>query len=284
MGKMYKEYEVPIPKTKNIICHRSNGYRVEKVIDSHATTYNGKPSKKRVLIGYIASPTTMYPSSNYPKFYPENWKILTGNKVNNQPIISIGLKAVVELISVNIGLDPILRSIFGTPDTNLMYDYTMYSLLTKQSSVQHFQSKMSNYAIFSDKLYSDSYFSNRIRCITETKRNNFSVEWIKYNNNVYKVIVLLWDGSTFPTSAILIASADGYSKQPLDSGEKVVGAIFLFGLNNIGPLSLDIYPGNIVDYKGLEYALAKYDSCDIIIKKNNTRQRLLQFIYHKIFK
>ena len=269
MGKVYKQYEVQIPKDKNIICHRTNGYRVEKVIDSHSKSCNGKPSKRRVLIGYIASPTTMYPSSNYQKFYPESWKLLTGQDVKCQPIISIGLKSVVELICVDSGLDSIMRSIFGTHDTNLLYDYTMFTLLTKQSSAQHFKSTMENYSIFSDKLYSDSHFSNRIKSITETKRNEFNNAWLKYNIDVNKDtdIDLLGDGSTFPTSAICISSAEGYSKQPLDSGEKIIGTTLLFGLNKIGPLSLDIYPGNVTDYKGLEYAMLKYKSNNIRINK-----------------
>ena len=269
MGKVYKEYEVPIPKDKNIICHRTNGYRVEKVIDLHSTSCNGNPSKTRVLIGYVASSNTMYPNSNYQKFYPDNWKVLIGKKVNNQPIISIGLKSVVELIVVNYGVDFILRSIFGTSDTNMMYDHAMFSFLTKQSSAQHFQSTMQKHAIFSNKLYSDSYFSKRIKSITETKRHEFNKVWVKYNIDVHKDtnIDLLGDGSTFPTSAIFISSSDGYSKQPLDSGEEVIGATFLFGLNNVGPLSIDVYPGNVIDYKGLKYALLKYDSSNIKIHK-----------------
>ena len=166
MGKVYKEYEVPIPKGKNIICHRTNGCRVEKVINSHTTTCNGNPSKSRILIGYVAGPTTMYPSSNYPKFYPDMWEKLTTNKVKSQPIISIGLKAVVGLIADNTELDCVLKSVFGTKDTNLMYDYTIFSLITKESSVVHFKSKMLDYAIFSDKLYSDSYFSQKMKSIT----------------------------------------------------------------------------------------------------------------------
>ena len=148
MGKVYKSIKVKIPVGKNIICHRTQGCRVEKVINTHAKSKNGNLSRKRVLIGYVAGPTTMYPNDNYAKLYPKAWNELTKNKIIEHNIISIGLKSVISLIVNNTVLDDIHRSVFGTPDTNLIYDHAMYSLLTKESSAKHFESVMSNHSIF----------------------------------------------------------------------------------------------------------------------------------------
>ena len=267
MGKVYKDKLVKIPVEKNIICNRTPGHRVEKVTDANAITCNGNKTKSRILIGYVATKTTMYPNSNFAKIYPEIWKKITGKKGNNEILISIGLKAVVELIATNIGLDDIHRSVFGTADTNLIYDHMMQSLVTKQFTAKHFKSVMENLAVFSHKKYSDSYFAKKIKNISETKRLEFNIKWIQHNCLNNDTIDLVGDGSTFPTSAVLISSASGYSKQKLDSGEEIVACTLLFGLNGVGPLSLDIYPGNIIDYKGLESALLKYQDKKIKVNK-----------------
>ena len=260
---LYKEYETEIPREKNIICHRTDDHRVEKVIDQHRRSASGKISKKRVLIGYVASPTTMYPNDNYAKYYPEEWKKLTGKNVKNYETVVIGLKAVLREIVTKSGLDDTLRGVYGTQDTNFMYDRTMYALLTNDYSAQHFERIMSNHAIFSSRLHSDSYFSNKIRQFTESKRDEFTVKWIEYNQSIYKGGNLLGDATNFATSAFNISHAQGKSKQQLDHGEEIVGSNLLYDLL-AGPLSLDIYPGDVVDYKALEYSLLRYNTIGTI--------------------
>lgn len=267
MTTVYRDIKVPIPREKNVICHRTNEYRVEVVIDIHAKSKNGKPSRTRILIGYVADEKMMYPNSNYVNLYPDKWAEITGKKVIKYNTISIGLKAVFELIANSSGLDYTLRSVYGTPDANLMYDTAMCYFLTKQSSAQNFKAVMADHAIFGPKLYSDSYFSNRIRRITETKRNEFHEKWIKYNSDIHSGLNTIGDGSNFPTSALYISRAKGHSKQKLDHGEEDVGCTLLNGSDGIGPLVLDIYPGNIVDYKGLQRLITKYDLNYIHIKK-----------------
>ena len=70
MNEIYRDIDVQINDEDHIIVHKTSPYRVEKVTNSRAVSASGKPSKKRILIGYAVSQTIMNPKSNYITLYP----------------------------------------------------------------------------------------------------------------------------------------------------------------------------------------------------------------------
>lgn len=151
-----KKHVVDVPDGAIVRGNRIVLWTIEKRY-SQKKQYNND-ARRQIGKALETDRTKMYPNDNYKELFPDSYKDSLGTKMRPS-WQSIGLYAVLKSIAERIPLYDCLYKAFGKEDADLILDYAMYSIAYESSVSQHFEKEMSDKALFSEKLRSDSYLS-----------------------------------------------------------------------------------------------------------------------------
>ena len=165
MSNIYWELpEIPIPDQAHI--NRSDG-RVF-LLGSRA---GGKPTASRNVIGHATPETHMHANSLFKSIFPDLWKAHYGSNPPFMNEMNSGLDLIVLSILSRNGLLDILYQVYGSKYANAILDYAAYSVEYSSNVAMSFTEKMKNYILFSDELYSDTWYSNVFKNEISKKKN-----------------------------------------------------------------------------------------------------------------
>lgn len=240
MGVYWKKPAIPIPE--GLIPKPSDG-RVSVLVD-----VNGK--KKPIVIGYAATPYTMFVNDSFRDMYPNEWTKYYGSDDLMPDRLYIGCYALIFGIIHKIGLYSILLKAYEPGNTNAILDYAMYSILDRSDVTQLYPDRMRDEVLFSNKVYSDSWYSNFFKKTLNTKVcHDFRLKWLMHcKEKGVKKVWLSIDGSNNDCE---VKESDlseyGYAKSHNDS--KIVSFIYAVNAEDGRPVTYFVNPGSVVDSK-----------------------------------
>ncbi|WXA50037.1 transposase [Mycoplasmopsis felis] len=174
--------------------------------------------------------------------------------------MSFGLHSTSELILEKIGINKILKDIFGNK-TDLIKALANYYLSDGNNTIQGFKYWLfKNYAGL-EKIYSESYISDLLNNqLTTEKIYKFQSEWYKtykkLNNENIKESYINVDSTNISSTSQNIEKAEyGYSKNK--ENEPIINIGLITDQNNGFPIYYDIYSGSITDMA----------QCEILVEK-----------------
>lgn len=172
MGHIFRNLpEIPIPDFAYV--NRNDG-RVFII------TRDKENKRQHTTIGRAASMITMYPNDRFKFLYPDLWRHYYGTKEKLLPHeLRIGLYALMLSTGKQSGLYQILEKLFGAENANAMFDYMMFSIRERTNSTYLIEQALADQLSFSDKLLSDSWYSNFFeKELSLDKINQFKCDWL----------------------------------------------------------------------------------------------------------
>ncbi len=206
---------------------------------------------KRISIGKAIDKKTMYPNDNYQKLFPHAYAEETGARPKAAEV-SCGLQIAVKSICSYTGLYRLAEKSIGRHTTDLFLDYCMYMMLMHSDVTQHFEKIMDRHLLFSEKLYSDSYYSDAFsKSVTPGQILRFKEFWAEgIKEREGGCVHISIDGSNDDCEAEGIEIAEpGHPK----SGKNVDIFNFMYAVTEKGtPVTYDVYRGSVIDAKALK--------------------------------
>ena len=243
MSHVYRERpEIPIPEEGHINHFDGRVYLMEE------------STRKRTVIGVATSENTMHPNDMYRKLFPEAWD--TAFSRYNDPKgyeVCVGMYGLCLGASYKNGLYQVLQEAYGPKYTNIIMDYSMYSILERRDVTQLFPERMRKEAIFSDELPSDALLSNIFTYkLTEEMHMQFREMWIsRCVERGYKKVWLCIDGSNNDCQMEASSYAEpGDNKS--NSEKTVVGYIYAIAAETGEPVCYFVNPGGKVDAQAFQ--------------------------------
>lgn len=238
MSHVYRERpEIPIPHEAYINHSDARVYLMEPV------------TKKRTVIGVATSESTMHPNDTFRKLYPEIWDQVY-SKFNDPKgyEMYVGMYGLCLGASYKNGLYQVLQDTYGPKYTNIIMDYSMYSILERRDVTQLFPERMRKEVIFSKELPGDATLSNIFTYdLTEEMHTEFRDRWIKrcVENGLKKVWICI-DGSN---NDCQIQESDyaEYGENKSHSGKPIVAYMYAVAAGSGEPVSYFVNPGGKVD-------------------------------------
>lgn len=248
-----KKHVVNVPEGAIVRSNRIVLWTIEKRY-SKTKRYNND-ARRQIGKTLEADRTKMYPNDNYKELFPDGYNECLGPKVSPS-WQSIGLYAVLKYISEKLPLYNSLYQAFGKEDADLILDYAMYSIAYESSVSQHFEKEMSDKALFSEKLRSDSFLSDFFKNgLAQEKIDLFLDLWapaiIKHKSikNMYANV----DGSNDDCDS---SSSDMAEKGHSKSGKnkKIINVMYTVAPDGT-PISYIQYRGSVVDSVAMEWVI-----------------------------
>ncbi len=256
---LYKNLrEIPIPDWAKV-------NKATDMVYVILNTRNKRGDFNRRLIGKRANKHTMYANDNFRIYYPDEWnKYYEGKLESKSDFLHFGLYAAVLGILHKGGLYNALLESFGPLYTNALVDFSMYSILYKSDSALSFTSLMSDEVLFSEKAYSDSWYSELFHSITGDKRKKFLNLWLEEckKESLDNVWICIDGSNNECSSETASLSVPGHSKTK-DSGD-IVSYMYAVNGNTGIPLTYDVYHGSVVDK-------SEFSSLVMTLKDNDIR-------------
>lgn len=163
--------EIPIPEFAYV-----NSY------DGRVFIISRDSANKRghITIGKATSKITMHPNDRFKFLYPDLWRHYYGTKEKLLPHeLRVGLYALMLSAGKQSGLYQMLEKLFGTQNANAMFDYMMFSIRDRTNSTYLIEQALADQLTFSDKLLSDSWYSNFFeKELSADKINQFKRDWL----------------------------------------------------------------------------------------------------------
>ena len=240
MGKVFYNKQA-IPRPLDTYIDKSDGRVLGKFPDQNGNT-------KRRTIGVAATEDTMYPNELFQQKYPDLWRQYYGNKSFKEYELSIGLYGLTLGVSHKTTLYDLLHDIYGESNVNYILDYTMFCMLERTNTTQLFPQRMRKEVLFSEKLFSDSWYSDFFKNVmTENQNNEFRVQWLYHCMNAgIKDVWLCIDGSNNDCeveSSPLCEQGNAKSHSHSD----IVGYMYVVNAVNGYPVSYYVYEGSKPD-------------------------------------
>lgn len=80
----------------------------------------------------------MYPTSQYVKIFPKEWKKVSGKRT--VPTIKrMGIFSICQAINMKTGIKDLLDTAFGAGISNAVMDFAMYSILHRSNAADTFE-------------------------------------------------------------------------------------------------------------------------------------------------
>ena len=191
---MYLDYEVKIPDSRHGITRKTirgityiyYAYDRKYSSDKHYTV------PKNTTIGKCldASAETMYPNTNFLKYFPEAELPETREIADRSACLRIGAFIVIRKVIAEYHLDEIIGRLIGK-EAGLFLDLAAYSIVTENNAGQYYPDYAYNHPLFTQgmKLYSDSKVSSFINSITRDQCIAFQNEWNNRHDHREKIYI-----------------------------------------------------------------------------------------------
>ena len=257
---MYLDYEVKIPDSRHGITRKTirgityiyYAYDRKYSPDKHYTI----PRNTTIGKCLDVSSETMYPNTNFLKYFPEAGLPEMNEKSDRSACLRIGAFIVIRKIIAEYHLDEIIGRLIGK-DAGLFLDLAAYSIVTENNAGQYYPDYAYNHPLFTQgmKLYSDSKVSSFINCITRDQCIAFQNEWNSRHDHREKIYITYDSTNKNCQAGDLECVETGHPKD--DNGKPVLNYSIAYDHNNSEPLYYEEYPGSIVDVSQLQQMLLK---------------------------
>lgn len=258
---------VPIPTTSGITINRGDKNRVLFVVKRQYNSKKGYDDHiERVTIGYAINDSEMHPNENYKNLFPNLWENATGEKTI--PLYKyIGLFSAILGISDCYNIKAMINNSFCEKVSDFILDYTNYLISLRCNSVIGFQDYMTDQMCFSDRIKSDSYYSDLFKNFFNLNNiHKFKREWLLYCKQEFKIedTWLVLDGSNIDCKSKGVElSEKGYSKSKNNSN--VIS--FSYTITEDGlPVTYDLFRGQLVDSKSIKNTIDFLNEFDVNVK------------------
>jgi len=258
---MYLDFTVKIPEIAGKITMKPKGNTVY-VDYEYDRVYN--PVKhynvpKRTTIGKMVagSSDTMYPNSNFLKYFPETEFPEDKAVTARSSCLRLGSYAVIKKIVENYGLESILAKHMPAKDVKLFLDLAAYSIVAENNAAQYYPSYAYNHPLFTENMhiYSDSKISEFLNSITDDQSIGFLNEWNAKRKHRERIYISYDSTNKNCQSGDLKIVEYGYPKE--NKGLPIFNYSMAYDTCNKEPLFYEEYPGSIVDVAQLRYTLEK---------------------------
>lgn len=257
---MYLDYEVKIPNSKHGIT-RKTIRGITYIYYAYDRKYSSEKHysvPKNTTIGKCldTSSETMYPNTNFLKYFPEAELPQVNETSGRSACLRIGAFLVIRKIIAGYHLDEIIGRLIGK-DAGLFLDLAAYSIVTENNAGQYYPDYAYNHPLFTRKmkLYSDSKVSSFINDITRDQCIAFQNEWNSRHDHREKIYITYDSTNKNCQAGDLECVEIGHPKD--DNGKPVLNYSIAYDHNNSEPLYYEEYPGSIVDVSQLQIMLLK---------------------------
>lgn len=257
---MYLDYEVKIPDSKHGIT-RKTIRGITYIYYAYDRKYSSEKHysvPKNTTIGKCldVSSETMYPNTNFLKYFPEAELPQVNETSDRSACLRIGAFLVIRKIIAGYHLDEIIGRLIGK-DAGLFLDLAAYSIVTENNAGQYYPDYAYNHPLFTRqmKLYSDSKVSSFINDITRDQCIAFQNEWNSRHDHREKIYITCDSTNKNCQAGDLECVEIGHPKD--DNGKPVLNYSIAYDNNNSEPLYYEEYPGSIVDVSQLQIMLLK---------------------------
>ena len=261
MSHIFKElHEIPIPEMAHVSHCDGRVY----LLGSKA---GGRKSGRKQVIGLATSETMMHPNTLFKKIYPDLWEKHYGKDKFIKNEIHFGLYTLVLAIIIKNGLYKILQDVYGPKYANALIDFAMFSIKCKTNVAHLYVPSMQDELIFSESLYSDSWYSNFFNnIINENDNINFRKLWLQNCKELgVKDAWIAIDGSSNLSASTHSSFVEiGHSKN--NTEESLVSFIYAIDGETGLPLTYNINPGSVVDSQAFYRMIHELHEADIKIK------------------
>lgn len=150
---MYLDYEVKIPDSRHGITRKTirgityiyYAYDREYSADKHYTV----PKNTTIVKCLDASAETMYPNTNFLKYFPEAVLPETREIADRSACLRIGAFIVIRKVIAEYHLDEIIGRLIGK-EAGLFLDLAAYSIVTENNAGQYYPDYAYNHPLFAD--------------------------------------------------------------------------------------------------------------------------------------
>ena len=257
---MYLDYEVKIPDSRHGIT-RKTIRGITYIYYAYDRKYSSEKHytvPKNTTIGKCldASAETMYPNTNFLKYFPEAELPETRETADRSACLRIGAFIVIRKVIAEYHLDEIIGRLIGK-EAGLFLDLAAYSIVTENNAGQYYPDYAYNHPLFTQgmKLYSDSKVSSFINGITRDQCIAFQNEWNNRHDHREKIYITYDSTNKNCQAGDLECVEVGHPKD--DDGKPVLNYSIAYDHNNSEPLYYEEYPGSIVDVSQLQQMLEK---------------------------
>lgn len=266
--KVNDKIKVPIPRGMDVICESRKGLTYKIVKYTQSKKYDRAKQHytyDRITIGHTCSDTEMHPNANYETIFKGSWEQATGREVSATSK-RFGLFSICQAINEKIGIKDVLDVSFGEHKSNMIVDYSMFSILHHSNVAAAFEESMRDQMLYCSKVYSDSTYGKLFKSDMSkeeilTFRKNWAIQCKK--DGVDSVWICI-DGSNDECESTGVEIAEkGHNKT--GKNKKIVS--FTYAVTQDGkPVTYDLYPGGLVDSIGMKKVIDFLKECEINIE------------------
>lgn len=233
---------VDVPKGCKIHTQKENKY-VYYVIERRYQKDKKYNNDKRISIGKLDEFGKLIPNKNYYELFPLDKELEP--LPDRADSIKIGAHILINKILEDNGLSNILDEVYEEK-SDLIKDVMSYILINESSTMQHFEDYTFEYALFSNKPFSDSLISKVFKELSISKHDLFLEKWNKIHNDTSNIYIAY--DSTNMNSAACGANLLEYGHSKDDSSDlPQVNVSIGMDQNTLTPLFYEQYYGSIID-------------------------------------
>ena len=255
MGKVYRnKREIPVPDF---------AYTNQSDARVFVIKYDDMGKPQRRTIGALTSKPQaeikmMVPNEYFRITYPHLWEEAYPGDEPPPHQMSLGMFVLTLAISIGIGLYKSLQDVYGPMHANALLDYAMYSIKYRLNVTQLFEESMSDQVIFSDKRYTDSWYSNLFEHeMTEDMNHQFRIKRIE--SLVAMGVRKVWLSVDGSNNDCVVQKSDlcefGHPKSH-NTNKTIVGYMYAVDAETGRPITYLTYEGSAPDCQAfLQFAV-----------------------------
>ena len=228
--------------------------------------------RRRKTIGALtvseAGSERMVPNKYFKEVYQDLWNEQYPNKKIPSHEMSIGMYALTLSICEKYGLYSDLQDIYGPVYANSVLDYAMFSIMHRTDTTQLFESSMRKEVLFSNRLYSDSWYSKLFsKELSEDQHHLFRIRWVNHlKKNGLKKVWLGIDGSNNDCEARRSFLARFGFPKSHNVNKTIVGYMYAVDAETGRPVTYLVYDGSVPDSQAFQKMATFLKGFDIEIE------------------
>lgn len=221
-------------------------------------TLDDEGKKHRKTIGALTVSTVgaerMVPNKYFKDVYQDLWNAeYPGKKIPSHEM-SIGMYALTLSICTNNSMYAALQDVYGPMHANSLLDYAMFSILHRSDVTQIYEGTMQKEVLFSNKLYSDSWYSTFFsKKLSEDQHHLFRIKWIEHlKEKGLKRVWLGIDGSNNECEARSSFLAKFGFPKSHNKNKTIVGYMYAVDAETGRPVTYFVYEGSVPDCQAFQ--------------------------------
>ena len=209
---------------------------------------DGTGRRCRIYIGKLTSryDNLMTPNENFRHYFTNIWEQYYGGTYIPPYQIHCGLYSMVLGIAYQTGVYPLLSNVYTTQTANAIMDFAMYVIRYQRNVSELYTDSMNEELLFSEKLYSDSWYSELFnQTMDEDHNHQFRIAWAEKIRSVVRKVWICIDGSNDDCEIDSELCEHGKAK----SGRHIPIVSFMFAVSadDGTPVTYLAYEGSRVD-------------------------------------